>query len=71
MSKLVQLLHDHISTSDVALKATGGFIASVMLSVPSWLENFEAWLRVISLFGSILVAILTCTMLIKKLTKSK
>ena len=71
MSKLVHLLHTHVNTSDPALKATGGFIATIMLSVPSWLENFEAWLRIISLIGSIFVAILTCAMLIKKLTKAK
>jgi hypothetical protein len=40
-----------------------------MLAVPSWMENFEAILRIVSLIGSIVVAVLTAIMLIKKLTK--
>jgi len=55
----------------VALKGTGGLIASIMLSVPSWLESLEATLRIVSLLGSIAVAIFTCVVMYKKLTKTK
>ena len=69
MSRLIHFMSDHLHATDVSVKATGGLIASIMLSVPSWMENFEAWLRIISLVGSIVVAVLTAVMLIKKLTK--
>jgi hypothetical protein len=71
MSKIVHLIQDHFNTTDVALKGTGGLIASVMLSVPSWLESLEDTLRILSLLGSVTVAILTCIVLIKKLNKQK
>jgi len=71
MSKIVHFMQDHINTTDVALKGTGGLIASVMLSVPSWLESLEATLRIVSLLGSIAVAIFTCVVMYKKLTKVK
>jgi hypothetical protein len=71
MSKIVHFMQDHINTTDVALKGTGGLIASVMLSAPSWLESIEATLRIASLLGSIAVAIFTCVVMYKKLTKTK
>ena len=71
MSKDVRLIQDHLNTTDVALKGTGGLIASIMLSVPSWLESLEATLRIVSLLGSIAVAIFTCVVMYKKLTKTK
>ncbi len=69
MSRLIHFMSDHLQATDVSVKATGGLIGSIMLAVPSWMENFEAILRIVSLIGSIVVAVLTATMLIKKLTK--
>lgn len=54
--------------SNAVMTGTIGFIASIMLSIPAYIESIEAIIRFISLGLSITVALLTIVKLSKEIT---
>lgn len=43
-----------------------GTLGTILLSVPAWLPDIEVWLRLTSLFLSVIAGILTVYLLIRK-----
>jgi hypothetical protein len=51
---------------DGTTEGTVGTIGTILLSIPAWLPDIEVWLRLTSLFLSVVAGLLTVYLLIRK-----
>jgi hypothetical protein len=68
--KLDNILTD-FAHNESTQKGISGFVASIFLAMPAWMDNIEWLLKIVSLLCSIGVAVMTMVMLYRKHFKKK